>query len=447
MAERRVNQPVNRSRASERLAAAGNTARSVEALHLAAELAVDELAQRNEVVARRPDMSPHEARARASVELRKIGLVPAGFDNLLRRLNEDRKRTKYDGKPSRYDQMTLAQTQASVKLVLDNLGQEIWGPEAPPVPPPEPPAPAVEPPAAVEPPPRPPPAEPEAPPPPVEEPPNRRPLLLAAAAVALVAVILAIVLAAGGGEEKPKPKAAQARLAKTGATGRLGHASFRIDHVSTGSKINVGEGLKADGVFLIAHLQVGNSTDVLQPLRMSAFRLQTRGGQTIPTAGRAAQTTVPLEPGKATQVTVPFDVDPGRLRASRLLVDRVSRGGKRLGPGLAMELPLEDGIGTISPGQWRGSTSQGLRFTMRIDRGSVIRRMSLNVRSDSGKVCPITFKGVYFIDGTRFAIRGDVVAAGRFSTSTEADGAVIAPPGGSCSTSRNIRWTATTPLK
>src|SRR3954452_21088422 len=148
MAGSRVEQSVKRFRESERLAEAGNTARSVEALHLAAELAVDELAQRNEVVARRPDMSPHEARARASVELRKIGLVPAGFDNLLRRLNEDRKRTKYDGKPSRYDQMTLAQTQASVKLVLDNLGPGIWGEEAgaaAPAPPEPDPAPAAAP--------------------------------------------------------------------------------------------------------------------------------------------------------------------------------------------------------------------------------------------------------------------------------------------------------------
>src|SRR3954453_4214803 len=149
MAGSRIDQSVKRFRESERLAEAGNTARSVEALHLAAELAVDELAQRNEVAARRPNMSPHEARARASVELRQLGLVPAGFDTPLRRLNEDRKRPKSDGKPSRYDQLTLAQTQASVKLVLDNLGAEVWGVEAAPPPPEQPPQ--VAPPAAVEP--------------------------------------------------------------------------------------------------------------------------------------------------------------------------------------------------------------------------------------------------------------------------------------------------------
>src|SRR3954468_14832739 len=198
MAGRRIDQSVKRFRESEppagggepRRAAAGNTARAVEALRLAAELAVDELAQRNEVAARRPNMSPHEARARASVELRQLGLVPAGFDNLLRRLNEDRKRTKYDGKPSRYDQLTLAQTQGSVKLVLDNLGPEIWGVEAA-APPPQPP-PQVAPPAAVEPAPAEPPPEPAAAPPepePEPEPPSRRPLLLAAAgAVALIAI-------------------------------------------------------------------------------------------------------------------------------------------------------------------------------------------------------------------------------------------------------------------
>src|SRR3954454_14804188 len=154
MAGSRIEQSVKRFRESERLAEAGNTARSVEALHLAAELAIDELAQRSDVVARRPDMSPHEARARAAVELRRIGLVPAGFDNLLRRLNDDRKRTEYDGKPSRYDQMTLAQTQASVKLVLDNLGPGVWGEEEAVVPPPpvEQPPPVESPPAVAAPP-------------------------------------------------------------------------------------------------------------------------------------------------------------------------------------------------------------------------------------------------------------------------------------------------------
>src|SRR3954454_18854139 len=138
MAGSRIEQSVKRFRESERLPEARDNARTVEALHLAAELAIDELAQRSDVVARRPDMSPHEGRARASVELRRIGVVPAGFDNLRRRLNEDRKRTKYDGKPSRYDQMTLAQTQASVKLVLDNLGPGVWGEEAAPPAAPEP---------------------------------------------------------------------------------------------------------------------------------------------------------------------------------------------------------------------------------------------------------------------------------------------------------------------
>src|SRR3954471_23436903 len=148
MAGSRIEQSVKRFRESERLAEAGNTARSVEALHLAAELAIDELAQRSDVVARRPDIRPHAGRARAAVELRRIGLVPAGFDNLLRRLNDDRKRTKYDGKPSRYDQMTLAQAHASVKLVMDQLGAVAEPePEPPPAPPPpEPePGPAAEP--------------------------------------------------------------------------------------------------------------------------------------------------------------------------------------------------------------------------------------------------------------------------------------------------------------
>src|SRR4051812_21502720 len=173
MAGSRIEQSVKRFRESERLAEAGNTARSVEALHLAAELAIDELAQRSDVVARRPDMSPHEARARASVELRRIGVVPAGFDNLLRRLNEDRKRTKYDGKPSRYDQMTPAQTQASVKLVLDTRGRGFGGGGAAPPAAPDPaPGPAAVAPAAPTSEPAPEPAAPAA------EPPRRNRLAL-----------------------------------------------------------------------------------------------------------------------------------------------------------------------------------------------------------------------------------------------------------------------------
>jgi hypothetical protein len=82
MAGSRVEQADARFREAERLAAAGNLARAVETLHLSAELAIDELAARHDVAARRPDMSPHEARARAAIELRGERVVPAGFDNL-----------------------------------------------------------------------------------------------------------------------------------------------------------------------------------------------------------------------------------------------------------------------------------------------------------------------------------------------------------------------------
>ena len=273
----------------------------------------------------------------------------------------------------------------------------------------------------------------------------RKRAVIAGAAVAVAAAVVIVAVATRRGSDKPRPRPPAARPVRTGATGRLGPASFRIDHVYTGSRLAAGRGAKARGVFLVAYLQIGNRTDVLQPLHLNAFRLQIRG-RVIEPYGRTAQTSVVLQPAQATAVELPFDVPPARLRGARLLIDRVSRSAKRLGPGLAMGVPLDDGIGAIAAGTWQGSTSQGLRLTMRVDRGSVIRRLAFNVRTSSGRICPVRFKGVYFIDGTRFALRGAAVAAGRFSTSTEADGAVVAPPGGRCSF-ENLRWTATTPLR
>ena len=231
-----------------------------------------------------------------------------------------------------------------------------------------------------------------------------------------------------------------------GAAGALGPVSLRIAHAYTGSRIDVGEGIEARGVFVVAGVRLRNGSDVLQPLRVSAFRLRTRDGRTHPPYGRVGSTTLALEPGRATTVQLPFDVAADQLTGARLLVDRVSRGGRRLGPGLSMAVPLQGGVGTIKPGTWRGTTSQGLRVTMRIDRGAVIRRLTIPVRSTSGRVCPVRFAGVYFIDGTRFSLSGDAVAAGRFSTSTELEGAVVAPRGGRCAAD-NVRWTATTPLR
>src|SRR5439155_10370638 len=104
------------------------------ALHAAAELLVDELAERESVEIAHESLGWHEARARASVRLRQLGVVPAGFDNLLRRLNDDRKRTKYDDKPTRFDPMTFAQAQASVRIVIESLGVKL-APEPPEAPP------------------------------------------------------------------------------------------------------------------------------------------------------------------------------------------------------------------------------------------------------------------------------------------------------------------------
>ena len=118
----RSEQAASRFAEAQSLADSGFRERAVESLHAAAELLVDELAERESVEIAHESLGWHEARARASVRLRQLGVVPAGFDNLLRRLNDDRKRTKYDDKPTRFDPMTFAQAQASVRIVIESFG-------------------------------------------------------------------------------------------------------------------------------------------------------------------------------------------------------------------------------------------------------------------------------------------------------------------------------------
>jgi hypothetical protein len=418
----RVEQALARYQEAERLSQAGFPERAVETLHAAAELAVEELAEREGLEWRMPDQSPHEARARAAVTLRSTGKIPAGYDKLLRRLNEDRKRTKYDGKPTRFDPMTLAQAQASVRLVLDGLGA------APGTPPAEAPPPAESPPPALE--------------------PRRVRRLIPAAAVAVALLAVAVVLLVSGRDDEPRRAAPSGRPVAAGATGSVGNLAYRATRVYTSSRLDIGDGLRSErGLFLVAYVRVDNRTDELSPLRYRAFRLRGRSGKVFPVLGRAERVALAVQPEKGANLQIPFDVPRDELRGARLLVDDIARSGRTRRPGIAMALPLESGIGDIKPGRWRGRTSQGERFTMRIDRGGVLRTVTLRVERENGRPCDLRFRGIYFIDERgRFGLSGGVATQGRFTSSTEARGEVRSTPAADCRFGV-VTWTARTPLR
>src|SRR2546423_2620082 len=197
----RSEQAAARFAEAQNLAGSGFRERAVESLHASAELLVDELAEREGVEIAQESLGWHEARARASVRLRQLGVVPAGFDNLLRRLNDDRKRTKYDDKPTRFDPMTFAQAQASVRIVIESLGVKLApAPADAPAPPPLEPAEPPPPPEAAAP---PPPEAPAAAAPPSWARRLRRPwVIVAAAAVTAAAVVIVALVAFQAGEER-----------------------------------------------------------------------------------------------------------------------------------------------------------------------------------------------------------------------------------------------------
>src|SRR5438093_1227596 len=213
----RSEQAAARFAEAQSLADKGFRERAVESLHAAAELAVDEIAEREAVEIAHESLGWHEARARASVRLRQLGFVPAGFDNLLRRLNDDRKRTKYDDKPTRFDPLTFAQAQASVRLVIESLGVSLppepgEAPAAPEAAAPPPEAPAPEAPAA-------------APPPPPARRPHRTGLIVGAVAgvvAAAVAIVALVAFRAGEDQTPPKPKRPTTRVVAYGSTARVG---------------------------------------------------------------------------------------------------------------------------------------------------------------------------------------------------------------------------------
>src|SRR3954451_6449423 len=185
----RVAQAIARFGEADTLYATGFRDRAVEALHLSGELAVEEIATRHSIEIPHEQVGWHEARARAARQLRQAGHVPAGFDNLLRRLNDDRKRTKYDEKPTRYDPGTFAQAQASVKIVIETLGGTLDE------------------------------AKPEAEAEPAPAPPHRPAWVvpaLAAVAAAAVAALVA-VLALGGGDERTTPPRRASAIVAYGA--------------------------------------------------------------------------------------------------------------------------------------------------------------------------------------------------------------------------------------
>jgi hypothetical protein len=423
----RVEQAIERLHEAQRLQASGFGARAVEALHAAAELAVEEWAEREGVTVPPADVSPHETRARLAVPLRHAGRVPAGFDKLLRRLNEDRKRTKYDGKPTRFDAMTLAQAEASVRLVVESLGGND----------------------------RPAPVETAAPVgAPVQErrPARRRLPLLAIAAVAGVALVAVLAIAvAGGGDDGPTPAEqrpeVRGRPVAAGRPGVVRGLTYRVTRTHTGTTLTRGGGeRRARGIFAVAYVSVRNpSTDTILPLRLDAFALQTSGGRLVRPAIRVEDLPLAVDASGNTSLSLPFDVPRDELRGARLVVDEVSPSGRTREPGIAIALDLADGIGPIKPGTWTGRTRDGRALTMRVDNGEVVRRITVEGRTAAGAPCEARFSAIYFVDGTELAPPGPLEVRGRFRTATEAAGEVATAPSAACRVDRTP-WSASTRL-
>jgi hypothetical protein len=232
-----------------------------------------------------------------------------------------------------------------------------------------------------------------------------------------------------------------------GATGRVDNLAYRVTRVFTSTRLDVGDGLTSErGVFAVAYVRVDNRTDELTPLRYTAFGLRGASGRRFPVVGTPERLALAIEPEKGANLELPFDVPREELDGARLLIDDIARSGRTRHPGVAMALPLESGFGDIKPGRWTGRTSQGRRFTMRIDKGGVLRTVALEVRADSGRVCNLRFRGIYFIDERgRFGLTGGVATQGRFTTSTEAGGEVRSTPAADCRFGA-VTWRARTPL-
>lgn len=407
-AESKVAQAVERYREADRLSRLGFRERAVEALHLSAELVVDELAERHGIEYE-TDQGPHEARARAAQTLRVQGQLPAGYDTLLRRMNEDRKRSKYNNRESRFDPLTLAQAQASVRIMLDTLT-----------------------PGALEP----------APP---ESSPARRPLwqYAAAAGIALVAIAAAIVVAtSGGGDEKPAPAPARRTAAPPvayNAKATLAGLTYRVLSARTGKVLDFEPRRTSKrGVFVLVYADVRNPTDRILPLRFDAFRLRTKSGVIVsPALGLSDAPATPVRPNARQRLPLPYDVAVDQVPGSVLLVDRTSANGDHRSRGLTMDLELGDGLGELMPGTWTGEAANGRPFTMKVERGDVITHLSVT----GAENCRVHYAGAAFVEDGAFKLGGDPEVSGRFATSSAAAGQVT---GGPCG---KLGWRASTSLR
>ncbi|HEY3020112.1 MAG TPA: hypothetical protein VGJ32_07965 [Solirubrobacteraceae bacterium] len=430
----RSEQAAARFAEAQSLADKGFRERGVESLHAAAELAVDELAEREGVEIAAESLGWHEARARACVRLRQLGAVPAGFDNLLRRLNDDRKRTKYDDKPTRFDPMTFAQAQASVRLVIESLGVSLPGePVEAPAPPPEatgPPAEVPEPPAAA----------------PARQP-HRTGLVVGAVAIAVAAAVAIVALIAfrAGEDQSParKPKPAGTRVVTYGSTARVGRLEMSVDTARTGPRVGRPALPARRGTYVLVNLRVENPTDRTLPLRFDAFRLHGGAGGIYRPSVQLTQFTLPIDPGQRQSLPLPFDVPPREVRGAQLLADVTSASGASRRPGATFDLDLGDGLGELMPGTWKGKTSEGRPFTMKIDKGDVVRTIRFSTKRGS---CTIPFRGAAFVEGGRFRAGSEAIVNGAFSSSVAASGTATSAPAGRCQFG-TIGWRASTTLR
>jgi hypothetical protein len=433
----RSEQAAARFAEAQSLADSGFRERAVEALHAAAELLVDELAEREGVEIPYESLGWHEARARACVRLRQLGVVPAGFDNLLRRLNDDRKRTKYDDKPTHFDPLTFAQAQASVRLVIESLGVSL---------PPEPGEPPAEagapPPEALAAPAEPPPAEaPER-----ERRSHRTGLVIgavAAAAAAAVVIVALIAFRAGEDQAPSKPKRPGTRVIAYGSSARVGRLAMSVDTARTGPRVGRPSLPAKRGTYVLVNLRVNNPTDRTLPLRFDAFRLHGGAGGLYRPSVQLTQFTLPIDPGQRQSLPLPFDVPPREVRGAQLLAEVSSASGTSRRPGATFDLALGDGLGELMPGTWKGKTSEGKPFSMTIDKGDVVRTIRFSTRRGS---CTVPFRGAAFVEGGRFRAGSEAIVTGTFPSSVAASGQAASAPASRCQFG-TISWRASTTLR
>ena len=441
----RSEQAAARFAEAQNLADSGFRERAVESLHASAELLVDELAEREGVEIAHESLGWHEARARASVRLRQLGVVPAGFDNLLRRLNDDRKRTKYDDKPTRFDPMTFAQAQASVRIVIESLGVKLApAPADAPAPPPLEAAEAPPPPEAAAP---PPPEAPAAAAPPSWARRLRRPwVIVAAAAVTAAAVVIVALVAFQAGEERSpsKPRRPGTHVVAYGSTARVARLALSVDTARTGPRVGQPPQPSKRGTYVLVNLRVSNPTDRTLPLRFDAFRLKGGSGRVYRPSVGLTQFTLAIDPGKRQSLPLPFDVPVRDVRGAQLLADVTSPSGARRRPGATLDLGLGDGLGELMPGTWKGTTSEGLPYTMKIEKGDVVRSITFSTRR--GARCTVPFRGAAFVEGGRFRAGREALVTGTFSSSVAASGQATSAPAGPCKFG-TISWRAATTLR